>query len=99
MTYNLYLQTSAIQDIREAHDWYELQKAGLGNTFLAAVGETLIQIEQNPLLFVKVHKEKRRAVLQKFPYNIIFAIEEDLIRVSAVVHGKQDPQKWQTKRS
>ena len=47
------------------------------------------------MLFVKVYHEKRRAVLQSFPYNIIFVIEEDLIRVSAVVHGKQNPQKWQ----
>jgi len=98
MKYTLYLQTAAIQDIQEAYDWYEGQKTGLGYTFLAAVGDILAVIEQNPLVFIKVYKEKRRAVLQKFPYNIIYVVEADLIRVSAVVHGKQDPNKWQKKK-
>lgn len=94
MTYQLYLQTAAINDLQEAVDWYEAQKIGLGGEFLAAIGEMLSLIEQNPFTFALVYNQKRRAALRRFPYNIIYTIEDDSIRVSAILHGKKDPSVW-----
>jgi plasmid stabilization system protein ParE len=98
MTYQLYLQTAAINDLQEAIDWYETQKAGLGQEFLSAVGEVLGVIEENPLVFAQVYRQKRRAALRRFPYNIIYVVEDATIRVSAIMHGKKDPTGWK-KRS
>ncbi|MCB0519348.1 MAG: type II toxin-antitoxin system RelE/ParE family toxin [Lewinellaceae bacterium] len=98
MNYSLYLQTSAIEDLREAFVWYEEQKTGLGHELLSAATETLTRIEQSPLLFAKVFREKRRAALRRFPYNIIYEVEGDVIRVSAIMHGKKDPTKWKQRK-
>ncbi len=67
MTYQLYLQTAAINDLQEAIDWYETQKTGLGQEFLTAIGEVLGVIEENPLIFAQVYQQKRRAALRRFP--------------------------------
>jgi len=98
MSYLLYLQTAAISDLQAAFDWYETQKSGLGHEFLNAIGEMLKKVEQSPMIFAQVHNLKRRAALQQFPYNIIYAIEGNTIRVSAIMHGKQDPKQWKKRR-
>jgi len=98
MTYQLYLQTAAINDLQEAVDWYETQQDGLGQEFLSIVGEVLGFIEKNPLVCALVYRQKRRATLRRFPYNIIYVVEGDLVRVSAIMHGKKDPSGWK-KRS
>ena len=98
MTYQLYLQTAAINDLQDAVDWYETQKQGLGQEFLSAVGEILGFIEENPLVFTQVYRQKRRAALRRFPYNIIYAIEGNTIRVSAIMHGKKDPVGWKKRK-
>lgn len=98
MTFQLYLQTAAINDLQDAVDWYEAQKLGFGQEFLSAVGEILGFIEENPLIFVQVYRQKRRAALRRFPYNVIYVVEGDIIRVSAIMHGKKDPAGWKKRK-
>jgi plasmid stabilization system protein ParE len=98
MNYQLYLQTASINDLRKAFDWYEAQKNGLGHEFLSEAGAALDAIEKNPFLFQEVYRQKRKATLRRFPYNIIYAIEGNIIRVSAVMHSKQAPRRWQKRK-
>ncbi len=95
MTYILYFQTSAYHDLNDAFDYFESHKVGLGKKFLDEVDSMIEVIEKNPLIFQKIYKEKRRAIVRKFNYNIIYEVEESLIRVSAIMHGSRDPKRWQ----
>jgi len=45
-------RTAAAADVEEAHNWYEGQRRGLGEEFLAAVQAALEQVESNPQLYV-----------------------------------------------
>jgi plasmid stabilization system protein ParE len=36
----------------------------------------------------------RRALLRRFPYPVLYVLEDQLILVTAVFHGHRDPRRW-----
>ena len=63
----LRIQPHAVDDLREAHAWYEEQRPGLGNEFLLCIEAILDQITANPVRFPLIHREIKRAVVRRFP--------------------------------
>jgi len=53
---NLILRPAAAADVEAAYRWYERQRAGLGDDFLATVGAALRAIEANPEVYPVVHE-------------------------------------------
>ncbi len=74
MSYTLHIQVDAQEDLREAWAYYESQQTGLGLKFMAAFLECAVQIEGNPFLFQKFYKQKRRAVVRPFGYNVFYEV-------------------------
>lgn len=59
-------------ELDDAIEYYEMQLNGLGKRFLDEVIETTGIISQFPDLFPKNSAHTRKAVLRKFPFNIIY---------------------------
>ena len=85
---------AAAAEIEAAHRWYEKERAGLGSEFLEAVDRLLRVIAEDPERFPLVHKDVRRALLQRFPYGIFYRIVSSQIVVIACFHGKRNPKVW-----
>jgi plasmid stabilization system protein ParE len=98
MSYILYFQTSAYHDLKDAFDYFESLETGRGVLFTNAVDKVVERLEDNPLLFQKVHGEKRRAIIPKYDYHIIYQVEESLVRVIAVMHASRNPRRWQNRK-
>ncbi len=81
-------------EVREARFWYESQRSGLGDEFLAQLNDSLIQIQDRPLSSPLVTKAIRRAILRRFPYCIYFVIREHDLVVLAILHGRRKPGTW-----
>ena len=94
MTKNLIIRSYAEQEISDITSWYEERLTGLGKRFLENIDSTLKSILENPLVYHKVYKNYRRALLGKFPYGVYYFIEENNIFVFAVYHEKRDPDFW-----
>ena len=86
----------AEDDVLAVREWYESRRAGLGKEFGEAVNALVNRIAVQPLLYLRVHLETRRAVLARFPYAIYFRPTEVEIVVLAV-HGRQHPSRWQAR--
>ena len=97
MTLPVYWIPAAAADLREARAWYEDQRPGLGEQFALAVVATVEAITENPLRFPVVHRERRRAGVRRFPYGVIFEVEERRIVVIACFHGRRNPRRWQAR--
>jgi plasmid stabilization system protein ParE len=80
--------------LANAYGWYEEQREGLGEEFLAAVDHTFDSIEQLPESFARVHGEVRRAMVARFPYAVFFRIERTRVVVLTVLHTARDPRLW-----
>jgi plasmid stabilization system protein ParE len=85
------------EDIDEAYEWYEGQRIGLGEEFLAEVDVTLDRIQQNPELSAPIYQSVRRARFKRFAYALYYRVEPRRIVVIAVHHGKRDPKHWQSR--
>ncbi|MBK8566027.1 MAG: type II toxin-antitoxin system RelE/ParE family toxin [Saprospiraceae bacterium] len=95
MAYNVVLLQTARQGLWEAIDWYNEQSVGLGNELMAEFFEHLKKLPENPHRFKYILKPFRRLRLKRFPYLIIFRIDEARQRVVVAVfwHEKRDPER------
>lgn len=81
-------------DLAAGFDWYEQQRAGLGDEFLSAVQLTLKAIELHPEMFATVHERIRRAIVSRFPFAVFYLIEPRRIVTLRVLHTMRDPRHW-----
>jgi plasmid stabilization system protein ParE len=94
MTAPLSIRSEAEVEIQEAYDWYEAQRPGLGDEFLAAVRQALAAVERSPRQYPIVRGKVRRALLSHFPYSVLYLAEPENTVVIACFHGKRDPRRW-----
>jgi toxin ParE1/3/4 len=86
------LTRDAQADLREALRWYRLQAPGLDLDFLDCLEDCLAMIEPFPEAFALVQEGVRRAPMPRFPYAVLYTVEEDSLLVRAVWHTGRDPQ-------
>jgi plasmid stabilization system protein ParE len=87
----LVFKDEALQEIRQAQLWYEVQRPGLGERFRRDLRDSLKFVVENQPGY-GIRKDPYRAVLlEKFPYVVWYAIEGSDIVVYRVRHGKQRP--------
>lgn len=87
--------SEAKREYSEAYQWYEAQNPGLGEKFLREISASFEVIRQHPLLYPVALKGVRKMPVKRFPYRILYSIEDDKIRVWAVFHTSRDPRIWQ----
>jgi len=95
MTGELIIRPQAEAELAEAFGWYEEQLAGLGAEFLLSVDACFNAIARNPRQYPVVHKNIRRALTRRFPYEVFFIAGDEDVVVLAVFHAKRDPKRWQ----
>lgn len=95
MSYRLIIRSEAELDIQDAFEWYEAQTPGLGSEFIRAVDACLSGIGRNPLVYPEIYQKARRSLTRRFPYGLLFVVEQDLIVILACFHGKRAPKSWQ----
>jgi plasmid stabilization system protein ParE len=85
---------AAAADVEDAYSWYENQRTGLGDDFLAAVGTVVESLAVYPERFPIVYRQTRRANLQRFPYSLFYRIIDNQVIVVACMHGRRHPRQW-----
>ena len=94
--YKLLADPRVAQDLLKARFYYESQREGLGDEFLAEVSATYDRIQANPLKYQVLRSEVRRALCRRFPFGVFFSVDTDLISVLAVLHTAKSTEEWKT---
>ena len=81
-------------EFNEAKEFYEIEQAGLGAIFENKIEQSLLHIQQFPLAWPTERKETRKYLVHKFPYKIIYSIQDDKIVVLAFAHLHRKPNYW-----
>ena len=97
MSVEIRVRARARRDLEEATQWYEAQGTGLGSDFLDEVERAFEKIAENPLAYPEVHRESRRALLQRFPFGVFYRVTKEAVTVIAVMHSSRDPRRWMTR--
>jgi plasmid stabilization system protein ParE len=79
----------------EAVEWYE-REAGLGSDLRHQIEISINRIIKNPNAFPVIYRSNvRRILTNKFPYSIIYRVEEDdTVLVITVFHHSRNPIIW-----
>ena len=97
MNYLLTVRKDAELDINSAFEYYENQRVGLGHDFLLCIEECMYKIERNPMHYKVIYKELRRIAVRRFPYRILYLVQNNSVIVTAVFHARKDPQAWESR--
>lgn len=89
----------ADDDVAKAYSWYERERSGLGEEFLACIEHMIESILFNPDQFERLHGHFRRATVSRFPYAIYFESTEASVTVYGVVHHSRDEHVWRDRLS
>lgn len=97
--YKIIILPLAMQDIKEAAQWYNKQQKGLGKRFTGEIKEKVDFIKNNPDATNIRYNNVRTAVLNSFPFIMHYHINqpENLILVTAVFHTSRDPEIWKSR--
>jgi len=91
--YRLVLTNNAVGDITQGKLWYEDKQTNLGGRFANVIFNSINEIQRHPNPFPNKYKFIREMYVRKFPYVIIYSIEEDIIFILRVFACKQDQKK------
>ena len=88
------LRPEAEEDMAAARDWYEQQRAGLGDEFIDEADRLFARLAATPEMHQVVLKDVRRGKLRRFPYVVYYRVRAKRVEVLAVMHGRRDPSAW-----
>src|ERR1700730_9163688 len=81
------IRTAAHADLREARDWYDGRREGLGNEFLLAVADAMLALEEAPQRQPFYYRDFRRVLTDRFPFRLFYRIEGQAVIVYRILHG------------
>lgn len=86
----------ASDEVTEAVRWYETRRPGLGSELYDAVTATIEGIERQPKIGTAVYRDPqtRRVLVMRFPYQIVYRLDQNEIVVVAIAHLKRRPRYW-----
>ncbi len=87
----LHYTQRAKDDIESALVWYEKQRRGLGFDFLDCVEIAITSIIENPLKYCIYYSCFRSYVISRFPFSIIYSVEENEIIIHSVFDNRKNP--------
>ena len=84
----------ATQELEDAVRFYELEYAGLGRSFKEEVKKAALRVAEYPKAWSIERGEVRKCLLHKFPYKLMYSVEEDHVLVIAIAHQHRNPDYW-----
>ncbi len=84
----------ARREFDEAKEFYETEQPGLGTQFEEQIKHSLLRIQQYPQAWPPERKEIRRYIVHKFPYKILYSVQDGKIVVLAFAHLHRQPDYW-----
>mgnify|MGYP003520026017 CR=1 FL=1 len=78
-------------ELEEAYCFYEARGTSLGTEFKQDAMKAAELISAHPHAGAIVHENARRILFGRFPYALIYRIDDDRIVVLAVAHLRRQP--------
>jgi hypothetical protein len=91
---NLTVLNGAHSDLSDAQQWYNAQESGLGDKFTNAAQAAINDLLRDPESWPIIEDEIRRHPVDSFPFDILFAVENNDIDVVAVADQRRRPGYW-----
>jgi toxin ParE2 len=88
------LLSEAKEELEAGVSFYDSELPGLGLDFALEVRQLCHRIVDSPAAGFEIRPDVRRRMLRRFPYSILYAVENGEVLVIAVVHQSRRPGYW-----
>ena len=88
------LLSEAKAELEAGVSFYDSQFPGLGRDFAREVRLLCHRITDSPAAGFEVRPDVRRRILRRFPYSILYTVENGDVLVIAVAHQSRRPGYW-----
>ena len=81
-------------ELRNAAHYYRERSLRVASSFMASVQDAIDQIVDFPESAPVIRGQIRGKVISRFPYTLMYRVEDNVVLVLAVAHQKQRPEYW-----
>ena len=90
----IFFHPKAEEELKEAVLYYEECQKGLGLKFLNEINKSLKRLKLFPFSSQLIEDDIRRCLVNRFPFGIIYFVNDKKIIVLAIMHLKKKPGYW-----
>jgi plasmid stabilization system protein ParE len=87
----------ASEDVLEIARYYEERSSGLGKEFRDELAAVIDLLRHVPYAAPAIRGNLRRKSLDRFPYSLIYAVEENELHIYAVMRHRRRPDVWMSR--
>jgi plasmid stabilization system protein ParE len=80
--------------LAESADCYAERSPIAARNFLVAVDVAIASIVDDPERFVRIDDRHQSCSVMKFPFQVVYRVDDDRVVVIAVAHAKRRPGYW-----
>ncbi|MGF1575358.1 MAG: type II toxin-antitoxin system RelE/ParE family toxin [Cyanophyceae cyanobacterium] len=88
----------AFNEYAESVQYYMEQRVEVAQGFINAIEGTVYRIMESPTRYATIDGDVRRCMALKFPYGLLYTIEQDYILIVAVMHCSRSPGYWKNRK-
>jgi toxin ParE1/3/4 len=88
----------ALAEYAESVQYYAEQRTEVAQAFINAVEDTIYRVRESPTRWAVLDEDVRRCLTRKFPYGLLYTIEQDYILILAVMHCSREPGYWKSRK-
>jgi ParE toxin of type II toxin-antitoxin system, parDE len=96
MTFSFHPEAEA--EFHKAIAYYENYERGLGYDFSIEVRSAIQNILNYAAAWPLLEDDIRRCLVNRFPYGVVYSIEQDEIFILAVMHLRRSPDYWKNRQ-
>ena len=85
-------------ELNQAIDYYSSIEVDLGYDFAIEIYAAIKRAEQHPEAWAVLDGDIRRSLAHRFPYGVLYSIEDGGIYVIAVMHLHRQPDYWKERK-
>jgi len=85
---------AALTEYSEAVEFYAERRVEIAQIFINAVENTIFKIVESSTRWPVIDEDIRRCLMRKFPYGILYTIEDNFILILAVMHCSREQGYW-----
>jgi plasmid stabilization system protein ParE len=89
--YSIIFHPLAKKEFDESIIWYENALSGLGEEFSKDVESVIKVLERQPKLFSIRKGSLREVLVKRFPYVVVYKINQNLVTIMSVFHTSRNP--------
>jgi len=89
----------ALFEYSESVLYYESCRPSLGMDFIQEIENAIVLITEAPERWKVLEGNFRRLLVKRFPYALVYTVDNDLVIIYAVMHCSRSPGYWKGRTS